>query len=216
MKKNLRWLLLFATCAPALAFDTIEYSAASGLPETQGWIKSGTVEAELRTENDRSYLAIDDTDLTSGAAFQYKLDKSTAEEIAQGFVFEVVARIEPFAGHSSHRVELSFKGGRVVMPLYSHNGKQNVSLIATDAPQPVVASAMDGEFHTWKIVGKPGEDGTCRASYYLDYELIADNLTLQDSSSHAVTFGAMNENLADRIGHVHYEKITLRPLAEGE
>jgi hypothetical protein len=216
MKKHLHWLFSFAIFAPAVAFDTIEYSAASGMPEAQGWIKSGTVEAELQTENGRSYLAIDDTDASSGAAFQYRLDKPTAEELRQGFVFEVVARIEPFEGRSSHRVELSFKGGRVVMPLYSHNGKQNASLIATTAPQQVVASAADGDFHTWKIVGKPGDDGTCQASYYLDNELIADNLILQGASSHAVTFGAMTENLADRVGHVHYERITLRPLADGE
>lgn len=214
--KTLPLLIALALGSPAFAFDTIEYTAASGTPESEGWIKQGKLETPIGHEGTRTYVDINDNDPADGAAFLYKIDPTLAAETDQGFALEVAGRIEPSEGPSSHRVELSVASARVVIVLNSLKGQQTASLIRKESNTPLASTSGDSEFHVWKVIGKPGEDGLTRLSFYCDGQLIGEKIMPLDKSAPQITFGSLGGSSASRTGHVLYERITLRPLKDNE
>jgi len=214
--KTLPLLAALALASPAFAFDTIEYTAAAGTPESQGWIKQGKLETPIGHEDIRTYVDVNDNDATDGAAFLYKLDATLAAETDQGFAVEVAGRIEPSEGPSSQRVEVSVASARVVLALSSVKGQQSAGLIRKDSNTPLASTSGDADFHVWKVIGKPGEDGLIRLGFYCDGQLIGEKLLPLDKTAPQITFGALGGSSAERTGRVLYERITLRPLKDNE
>jgi len=208
---------LLALCSSSFAFEPVQFIAKSGTPESQQWTKDGSLEPTSDTLNERTVLDVDDGDPAASVVFRRDIDESAANEAAEaGFVLEVTGRIEPTSGPSSQRVELGLPAARVVLSLNSINDTQWVGVITPENGKPIMTQSPDSDFHVWKVVGKPTDDGRIMLSYYCDGNLVAGNFSPLQGSKPNLVFGASGGNIADRVGRVLYEKVVFRPLEEGD
>jgi len=217
MKSLLPLILLLPASQIGFAFEPIVFSAAQGTPESQGWSKSGDLETKIATEDGHTFLDVDDESPEGGVIFEHKIDADIATEAGDaGFALEITARIEPTPGATSQRVDASIPTARVVLVPFSNAGKQQMGLISKGSERAILSISEDSDFHVWKIVCKPSGPDSAQVSYYCDGKPVTQEAVALSGAASHIGFGAMGGSMADRSGHVLYEKVVLRPLEKNE